>query len=67
MKKHQEDKDGGATPEFEAKVTGNFCDCLTRQISEVVAIKRSSKTTLNLKSEWHQPALWRVQNAIVRE
>ena len=67
IKKHQEAKHGDAPPDFDAKVMEKFRDCLTRQVSEGVAIRRSSKTTLNSKSEWHQPALWRVHNEVVRE
>ena len=43
IKKHQEAKHGSAPPNFEAKVMGKFCDCLTRQVSEGVAIRSSSK------------------------
>ena len=52
---------------FNAKVTGTFKDCLSRQVSEGVEIRRSNKIVLNTKSEWHQPALWRVQREILRE
>ena len=66
IKKHQDEKHPGLPADFGAKVTGQFQDCLTRQVSEGVTIRRSSERVLNSKSEWHQPALWRVQNEIVR-
>ena len=67
IKKHQDEKHFGLPADFGAKVTGQFQDCLTRQVSEGVSIRRSSDRVLNSKSEWHQPALWRVQSEIVRE
>ena len=41
MKKHQMDRHYGAEADFGAKVTGVFRDCLSRQVSEGVYIKRS--------------------------
>ena len=67
MKKHQIEKHNGVEAEFSAKVTGSFRDCLTRQVSEGVQIRRSNCTVLNSKSEWHQPALWRVRTEITRD
>ena len=67
IKKHQEEKHQGRQAQFKAKTTGVFRDCLSRQVSEGVYIRRSDKTVLNSKSEWHQPPLWRVQNKIIRE
>ena len=67
IKKHQIDAHNDRPAQFKAKVTGVFKDCLSRQISEGVEIRRSSRNVLNSKSEWHQPALWRVQSEIVRE
>ena len=64
--KHQAELHGGAQAEFTAKVTNSFRDCLTRQVSEAVTIRRSEKTVLNGKSEWHQPALFTVRSEIVR-
>ena len=55
--RHQEEKHAGAQPAFGAKVTGMFRDCLTRQVSEGVSLRRSDMRVLNSKSEWHQPAL----------
>ena len=63
---HQEEKHNGAEPDFKASVTHSFRDCLSRQVSEAVYIRRSEKTVLNSKSEWHQPALFRVQSEILR-
>ena len=67
IKKHQDEKHYGCEAEFRAKVTGTFSDCLSRQVSEGVHIRRSDKNILNSKSEWHQPALWRVQSEIMRD
>ena len=67
IRRHQDEKHQGRPADFKAKTTGVFRDCLTRQVSEGVHIRRSDKDTLNSKSEWHQPALWRVQSEIVRE
>ena len=57
--KHQDAKHPGLPADFAVKVTGQFQDFLTRQVSEGVSLRRSSDRVLNLKSEWHQPALWR--------
>ena len=67
IKKHQEEEHAGLPAEFGAKVTGMFKDCLSRQISEGVSLRRSNERVLNSKSEWHQPPLWRVQNELVRD
>ena len=61
MKKHR-----GEEPDYKAKVTANTRDCLTRQIREAVLIRRSQVEVLNSKSEWHQPALYRVQHEVER-
>ena len=66
IEKHQNEKHGGAQADFTAKVTGSFQDCLSRQVSEGVHIRRGGQDILNSKSEWHQPALWRVQSELVR-
>ena len=63
---HQVERHGGAAPNFISKVTKSFSDCLTRQISEAVYIRRSEIEVLNSKSEWHQPALFKVQHEITR-
>ena len=64
--KHQMEVHGGAQAQFTAKVTNSFRDCLTRQISEAVTIRRSDKEVLNGKSEWHQPALFTVRSELIR-
>ena len=67
MKKHQVEQHRDIPPNFTAKVTGQFQDCLSRQVSEGVFIRRSDCQVLNSKSEWHQPALWRVHQEIVMD
>ena len=67
IKKHQLEKHHDEVADFVAKITGSFRDCMTRQISESVHIRRSEEIVLNTKSEWHQPALWTVQQEIVRD
>ena len=57
----------GQPANFAAKVTGSFSDCLTRQVSEGVSIRRCPHAVMNSKSEWHQPALWRVTSQLERE
>ena len=64
---HQNERHTGLPAHFEAKVVGNFKDCLSRQVSEGVHIRRGGPDILNSKSEWHQPALWRVQSELRRE
>ena len=64
--KHQTSKHNGVEPEFKAKVTARTRDCLTRQVREAVLIRRSQVPVLNGKSEWHQPALYRVQREMER-
>ena len=60
IKKHQEECHQGQMASFTAKVTGSSKDCLTRQVREAVQIRRSQVPVLNSKTEWHQPALWRI-------
>ena len=67
MFKHQYEKHNGADENFLASVKSSFRDCLTRQISEGVHIRRCEREVLNTKSEWHQPALWRVRSELSRE
>ena len=64
---HQNERHTGLPAHFEAKVVGNFKDCLSRQVSEGVHIRNGGPDILNSKSEWHQPALWRVQSELRRE
>ena len=46
------------------KLQEPFRDSHSRQVSEGVEIRRSSKTVLNAQSEWHQKALWEVQKKL---
>ena len=66
MAKHQAEKHQGERGVFTAKVVKTFKDCLTRQISEGIYIRRSEVPVMNTKSEWHQPSLWQVQSEIHR-
>ena len=66
MKKHQVKVHQGQPGDYTAKVTGRSMDCLTRQVREAVLIRRSQVPVLNAKTEWHQPALWRIQSEIYR-
>ena len=66
MLKHQERMHQGAAGHYTAKVTGSAKDCLTRQVMEAVKIRRCQVPVLNAKTEWHQPALWRIQSEIER-
>ena len=65
IRKHQLEKHAGAEAQFSAKVKNTYRDCLSRQVGEAVAIRRSGRELLNSKSEWHQPPLFRVQSEIV--
>ena len=67
MKKHQDEHHGGGEADFRARVTGVFRDSLSRQVSEGVHIRWGGRSILNSKSEWHQPALWRVQSELMRD
>ena len=64
--KHQASSHQGEEPSYKAVVTANTKDCLTRQVREAVLLRRSQVPVLNGKSEWHQPALFRVQSEIER-
>ena len=66
MLQHQEEKHNCQPAVFNAKVTGSYRDCLSRQVAEGVAIRRCQTSVLNSKSEWHQPALWKVRSEIER-
>ena len=66
MRKHMEEKHAGEESKFRARVTHMNRDCLTRQIREGVLI-RNNPNALNTKTEWHLPALFRVNNEVVRE
>jgi hypothetical protein len=64
--KHQTTVHHGEEAQFKAKVTASTRDCLTRQVKEAVQIRRSQVPVLNGKTEWHQPALYRIQSEIER-
>jgi hypothetical protein len=66
MHKHQEKYHQGAEGTFKAIVTANSSDCLTRQVREAVMIRKCEVNVMNGKTEWHQPALFRIQNKIMR-
>jgi hypothetical protein len=66
MHKHQMKEHDGTPGNYIAKVTGSANDCLTRQVREAVHIRRCQVQVLNSKTEWHQPALFRIQNEILR-
>ena len=66
MLKHQNSKHRGEEPNFKATVTARTRDCLGRQVREAILIRRSQVPLLNGKSEWHQPALFRVQHEMER-
>jgi hypothetical protein len=67
IRNHQTDKHHGMDADFSATVMESFRDSLSRQVSEGVHIRRSPDTVLNSKSEWHQPALWRVRSEVTRD
>ena len=66
MYKHQLKEHDSAPANYIAKVTGSARDCMTRQVREAVHIRRCQVQVLNSKTEWHQPALFRIQNEIFR-
>ena len=66
MVKHQNMEHQGDEASFRAKVTTRTRDCLTRQVRGAVLIRRSQVPVLNSKTEWHQPALYRIQNEVER-
>ena len=64
MHKHQATNHPDLAGSFLAKVTGSYRDCLTRQVTEGVNIRRCEYQILNAKTEWHQPALWRIRSEV---
>ena len=66
MRKHQRREHQGMPGEYKARVTGRYKDCLTRQVREAVLIRRSKVPVLNSKTEWHQPALFQIQQELYR-
>ena len=67
MQEHQTERHAGTEADFQASVKCSFKDCLSRQVSEGVHIRRCKHEVLNTKAEWHQPALWKVRNELSRE
>ena len=65
-KNHQDKQHGGVAGVYTAKVTHTTPDCLSRQVREAVEIRRSKVPVLNSKTEWHQPALYRIQRELYR-
>jgi hypothetical protein len=61
MLKHIEDKHPNSVASYTAKVMATANDCLTGQVRVAVHLRRSEVLTLNIKTEWHQPALYRIQ------
>ena len=66
MLKHQSDHHIGQPVEYSAEVIATFNDCLSRQVAEGVEIRRCEHAVMNTKSEWHQPALWRIRSEVER-
>ena len=66
MLKHQNKEHQGSPGIYTAKVTATAKDCLTRQVREAVHLRRCDVPTMNGKTEWHQPALFRIQSEILR-
>ena len=64
--KHQTISHPREEEDYKARVTASTRDCLTRQVREAVLIRRSDRQVLNSKTEWHQPALFRIQSEIER-
>ena len=53
--KHSEEEN---EVKFEMKVTGRYKDCLSRQVSEALAIRNAPQgSILNSKSEFYQPCI----------
>ena len=66
MVKHQDSAHEGQRAVYRGKVATRTRDCLTRQVRENVLIRRSQVPVLNSKTEWHQPALYRIQHEVER-
>ena len=69
MKRHFEEyhRDAEIRNSFKARVTKKNTDSLSRQVREGVYIRRSTRRTMNNKSEWFQPPIFRIRSEIVRE
>ena len=66
MLKHQEKEQQGMGGDYTAKVTGTAKDCLTRQVKKAVLLRRCQVPTLNSKTKWYQPLLFRIQHEILK-
>ena len=66
MFKHQDNVHPGEQAMYKAKVAASTRECLTRLVREAVLIRRSQVPVLNSKTEWHQPALYRIQHEVER-
>ena len=53
-------------PKIQTDLGSGIRDCLARQVKEDVQIRWSQVPVLNAKTEWHQPALYRIQSEIER-
>ena len=67
MKKHMDEHHEGMQSKFVAQVTHTNKDCMTRQVREGVMIRKHSQNIMNTRAEWYQPALYRVQNEVIRD
>ena len=67
VKRHMEEHHAGMISSFAARVTQTNKDSLTRQVREGVLIRRTSRQTMNSKTEWFQPPLYEIRSEIVRE
>ena len=67
MLKHQTKEHQGSPGSYTARMNASAKDCLNRQVGEAVHLRRSSAPTLNGKTEWHQPPLFRIQSEILRD
>ena len=68
MFKHQRKEHPGEEEDYTAKVTGGAREAqkMSRQVREAVLLRRCPVPVMNSKTEWHQPALYTVQNEILR-
>ena len=66
MRKHMQEKHPGEESKFKPRTTHINKHCLTRQVREGVLIRHNDKS-LNSKSEWHLPAVFRVNNEVIRD
>ena len=67
IKKHEVDNHNGGTVQWKASVTHTNRDCLSRQVREGVLIRRNPKPSLNSKTEWFQPPLYRIMSEVIRD